>query len=216
MSVFRDKICGCSLYSSVAYTPENKGYRTKSLFGINRIFKMGYQYTSLGFVLTTTIAISSLSTVFPRLIDPVFGFFEEGWTPGLLFGHGPLFEHGALYFHRHIAGNGGFLTRHIIELLYYYDVLKIHHFQQCADENIVDRAQIMKLEKALATTKIVVAQPKIASFFDPPRAFLVRMRKAMNSNNRPGLLFGHGLLFFREASRRVYYLSMVYYSSMVH
>ena len=70
-------------------------------------------------------------------------FFEEGWTPGLLFGHGPLFEHGPLYFHRHITGNGGFLTRHNIEFLY-YDVLKIHHFQRCADENIVDRAQIMK------------------------------------------------------------------------
>ena len=69
-------------------------------------------------------------------------FFEEGWTPGLLFGHGPLFEHGPLYFHRHIAGNGGFLTRYNIEVLY-YDVLKIHHFQRCADENIVDRAQIM-------------------------------------------------------------------------
>ena len=25
----------------------------------------------------------------------------------------------------------------------YVDVLKIHHFQRCADENIVDRAQIM-------------------------------------------------------------------------
>ena len=50
--------------------------------------------------------------------------------------------HYNLCFHRHIAGNGGFLTRHNIEVLY-DDVLKIHHFQRCADENIVDRAQIM-------------------------------------------------------------------------
>ncbi len=42
------------------------------------------------------------------IIRPGLLFFEEGWTPGLLFGHGPLFEHGSLYFHRHIAGNGGF------------------------------------------------------------------------------------------------------------
>ena len=51
-----------------------------------------------------TYCISSINR--PGLL-----FFEEGWTPGLLFGHGPLFEHGPLYFHWHIAGNGGFLTR---------------------------------------------------------------------------------------------------------
>ena len=141
-------------------------------------------------------------SVFPRLIDPVFCFLKRVGPPVSYLG----MVHYLSTVHYIFIGTSletSILWR--VKNPPFPAMYRWKYSGPCSNN-----------EKALATTKIVVAQPKIAFFFDPPHAFLVRMRNAMNSFKRPGLLFGHGLLFFREASRRVYYLSMVYYSSMVH